>query len=1075
MSRKTRKLIWSAPLLAVLAVAGALAIFMVLVPNEAAAHEAAMHGPPAPVTMLAAEAADDDPNTPALEGRNAVSVMWKASATTGDNASDAATHYRIDRSTDTRVWMSLEPSLADADVACDSSVGANYRCHMDTGLEPNTTYQYRVFAINAFGISAVSVDDTYVDATTEPVGAPMAARNLEATDDQEEQIDLSWTAPADNGGADILLYCIVVATPSGTLTDLAADTTDANDECKEVTATSTDVAIEALTDDLEIAAAANSAGNGVIIIEATDDDDMPMTSFDHLKLETPDVMRLRYRVYAVNDEDGKLSTPMDREISASITNTADGRTITDALDPGDEIQKPAAPTNLRAVVKVDDDGLANPEVRLYWTVPDDHPTAADLMKIDADAMRAIEVARWTGSTNGYAVIDSEITCQTDAVDVAQIAPAQCVIAATTLTSDTNQRSDTYRVRYVITSGGREIPGYDETTGVGLPLTADNAQGNLPLIIVADDGDAPMLNLRSAVNQQDPKTAIDLLWQRNPNTAETPEQPTGYVVEYSVDDGVTWKTLRNADRPRDLGTNTNYTHSGVVPGKKYTYRVFPWHNSAYGLPLTIEASSEPADVPDPVQNLRVSAAGEDALKLEWNSLPASRNGGHPVIGYLVQVSGDADNDSTNDNAKAVTGTGNNQWSSVGLNLNATPPKRTTVDKDTNTYTFKAPVPNELTAGSLRWFRVFAITLENDGVGSTGGDELAVNYAGRTELSPTADDISGANEVDGITDAIDDPSATPADQPAGVPAGLTAEPSHSINLIARTDRGVLLLWNEPEHTPQTRVTSYVIERQVVGTDTEWQPEGQVTWTGVGDIKKRTSYVDTENPDTDEVRMYRVGSKNIAGTTWGTTVMYPAAHGAHVPGMPSAMATADSGTQITVTWTAAADGAATTSYMLQRAYMGDDDMMTEWMDVTVANMGMDMMHVDMGLMSGTTYYYRVLAMNAAGNSEWSDGMAMAMTEEAADATLGDAMGLVGAVGSESNTIELTWTVGDNADIHWVFGIHTSNDIDSLIWTKADASDSHTVDMTGKPRGSYTFFVIAGQTDDAKWSAWTPGTVTY
>ena len=104
--------------------------------------------------------------------------------------------------------------------------------------------------------------------------------------------------------------------------------------------------------------------------------------------------------------------------------------------------------------------------------------------------------------------------------------------------------------------------------------------------------------------------------------------------------------------------------------------------------------------------------------------------------------------------------------------------------------------------------------------------------------------------------------------------------------------------------------------------------------------------------------------------------------------------------------------------------------------------------------------------------------VTVEAADTTLGNAMGLVGAVGSESNTIELTWTAGDNANIHWVFGIHTSNDTASLIWKEADASDSHTVDMTGKPRGSYTFFVIAGQTDDAgdaEWSAWTPGTVTY
>ena len=87
-------------------------------------------------------------------------------------------------------------------------------------------------------------------------------------------------------------------------------------------------------------------------------------------------------------------------------------------------------------------------------------------------------------------------------------------------------------------------------------------------------------------------------------------------------------------------------------------------------------------------------------------------------------------------------------------------------------------------------------------------------------------------------------------------------------------MLLLWNEPAQTPQTKVTSYVIERQVVGTDTTWQAEGSVTFTGDGDTKKRTSYVDTENPEMDEVRMYRVGSKNIAGTTWGVpAVMYPA----------------------------------------------------------------------------------------------------------------------------------------------------------------------------------------------------------
>ena len=43
MSRKTRKLIWSVPLVAVLAVAGALAIFATLAPGAVCAERPARH------------------------------------------------------------------------------------------------------------------------------------------------------------------------------------------------------------------------------------------------------------------------------------------------------------------------------------------------------------------------------------------------------------------------------------------------------------------------------------------------------------------------------------------------------------------------------------------------------------------------------------------------------------------------------------------------------------------------------------------------------------------------------------------------------------------------------------------------------------------------------------------------------------------------------------------------------------------------------------------------------------------------------------------------------------------------
>ena len=51
MSRKTRKLIWSAPLVAVLAVAGALALFVALAPGAAQATHEMLPGAPQNFTI----------------------------------------------------------------------------------------------------------------------------------------------------------------------------------------------------------------------------------------------------------------------------------------------------------------------------------------------------------------------------------------------------------------------------------------------------------------------------------------------------------------------------------------------------------------------------------------------------------------------------------------------------------------------------------------------------------------------------------------------------------------------------------------------------------------------------------------------------------------------------------------------------------------------------------------------------------------------------------------------------------------------------------------------------------------
>ena len=181
MSRKTRKLIWSAPLVAVLAVAGALALFVALAPGSAQAEHDEI---PGPVTGLKAEA----------DGRSMIDLSWNAPTTGGD-----ATHYRIDRSDDTYTWKAL---VVTTDTATT---------HTDTGLKPARTYFYRVFAVNSSGTGVVSIEENYAFDTTASVEGPGTLRLVSAVAKSDKQIDLIWNAPSQTGGASIARYCIVVA------------------------------------------------------------------------------------------------------------------------------------------------------------------------------------------------------------------------------------------------------------------------------------------------------------------------------------------------------------------------------------------------------------------------------------------------------------------------------------------------------------------------------------------------------------------------------------------------------------------------------------------------------------------------------------------------------------------------------------------------------------------------------------------------------------------------------------------------------------------------------------------------
>ena len=85
--------------------------------------------------------------------------------------------------------------------------------HSHTNLDPGTTRHYRIYAINSVGESTSA--SNVASATTEAASVPDAPTGLSATASGRTQIDLSWTAPSDNGGAFITGYRIQVS-PNGT-------------------------------------------------------------------------------------------------------------------------------------------------------------------------------------------------------------------------------------------------------------------------------------------------------------------------------------------------------------------------------------------------------------------------------------------------------------------------------------------------------------------------------------------------------------------------------------------------------------------------------------------------------------------------------------------------------------------------------------------------------------------------------------------------------------------------------------------------------------------------------------------
>ena len=149
----------------------------------------------------------------ATGGPAQVTLSWTVPA----NGGDAITSYAIKVATTSAALGAATAATVDVSAIPNGATAGQIVSYIvtktevtsGTDLAKGTTYHFQVAAVNSIGTGAYASIFTATNA--ENATAPAAPAGLMATPMSDTQIDLSWEAPNDTGGADITAYMIQVS------------------------------------------------------------------------------------------------------------------------------------------------------------------------------------------------------------------------------------------------------------------------------------------------------------------------------------------------------------------------------------------------------------------------------------------------------------------------------------------------------------------------------------------------------------------------------------------------------------------------------------------------------------------------------------------------------------------------------------------------------------------------------------------------------------------------------------------------------------------------------------------------
>ena len=531
--------------------------------------------------------------TATADGDDAIDLEWTAPADTGTSA---ITGYKIEYSSNgTTGWSDLEANTGDTQTT-----------YTDSRLRPGTTRHYRVSAINATGSGVAS---RVANATTgsDPPDPPTG---LTATAAGRTQIDLSWKAPADDGGSAVTGYQIEVSE------------------------------------------------NGTAWSDLEDDTESTSTTYSHTGLDP--VTTRHYRVSAINAlGTGDPSNEASATTDANVPGAPTGLTAT---------EQGSTQIDLSWTLPTDDGGSPVTAYRIEFSEDRNSGWQNLIANTGSTATTYSHTGLTAGSELYYRVsaINSEGTGSASRVATATT-DATLPGAPTSLTATADGRT---RINLIwnapLSTGGAAISGYrieisehpDSASAwttlvenyTNFPATYVHrglAPGSTRYYRVAANnsaGTGPTSNVAEATTEATIPRAptgltatangtmsIDLAWMAP--TDDGGAEIVGYRIQVSTTNGLTWNTLVSNTE----SAATAYTHAGLEPASTRHYRVAAINAVGTGPDSNVDDDMTEAALPDAPRNLTANAQGTSQIKLAW--MEPSYAGGVSITGYQIEVSED----------------------------------------------------------------------------------------------------------------------------------------------------------------------------------------------------------------------------------------------------------------------------------------------------------------------------------------------------------------------------------------------------------------------------------------------------